>query len=116
MPAGDGTGPLGMGPRTGRGAGFCAGYNMAGYANPIPGQRASWGVGRGFFGRGRGHRHWFYATGLPLWARHPFYGAPAMVIAPEQELNYLKDQAEYLATSMEEIQKRIQELEAKAKK
>ncbi|HHY29594.1 MAG TPA: DUF5320 domain-containing protein, partial [Syntrophaceticus sp.] len=25
MPRGDGSGPMGMGPRTGRGEGFCAG-------------------------------------------------------------------------------------------
>lgn len=31
MPGGDRTGPLGMGPLTGRGAGLCAGYGMRGY-------------------------------------------------------------------------------------
>ncbi|HHT94051.1 MAG TPA: DUF5320 domain-containing protein [Clostridiaceae bacterium] len=31
MPRGDGTGPLGMGPMSGRGLGFCAGYNTPGY-------------------------------------------------------------------------------------
>ena len=35
MPRGDGTGPMGMGPMTGRGAGFCAGFAVPGYANPI---------------------------------------------------------------------------------
>jgi len=34
MPAGDRTGPLGQGPMTGRGAGFCAGFGVGGYANP----------------------------------------------------------------------------------
>ena len=34
MPRGDGTGPAGMGPMTGRAAGYCAGYNMPGYMNP----------------------------------------------------------------------------------
>jgi len=33
MPRGDGTGPQGFGPMTGRGAGFCAGYEVAGFAN-----------------------------------------------------------------------------------
>ncbi|MGB9888435.1 MAG: DUF5320 domain-containing protein [Anaerolineae bacterium] len=41
MPAGDRTGPMGMGPMTGRRAGYCAGY-----ANPGP--------GRGFWGRDGG--------------------------------------------------------------
>ncbi len=44
MPYGDGTGPLGMGPMTGRAAGYCAGYTAPGFANP------NWGGGY----RGRG--------------------------------------------------------------
>ena len=34
MPGGDGTGPWGLGPMTGRGAGFCAGFNVPGFMNP----------------------------------------------------------------------------------
>jgi len=85
MPFGDGTGPAGMGPMTGRGAGFCAGYPMPGRMNPggFAGRRAlpysppMYGVGAGYaagrfgwfgrwlrggfgwgrgFGRGRGRR------------------------------------------------------------
>ena len=37
MPRGDGTGPMGFGPMTGRAAGYCAGYSVPGYMNPIPG-------------------------------------------------------------------------------
>ena len=44
MPRGDGTGPQGMGPMTGRAAGYCAGYNAPGYANPIAGR--GFGAGR----------------------------------------------------------------------
>ncbi len=33
MPGGDRTGPWGMGPRTGRRAGFCSGYGMPGFMN-----------------------------------------------------------------------------------
>ena len=50
MPFGDGTGPRGMGPMTGRGAGYCAGFGMPGFANPIPGRR--------FLGLGLGRRRW----------------------------------------------------------
>jgi len=39
MPFGDGTGPRGMGPMTGRGAGYCAGFGQPGIANPILGRR-----------------------------------------------------------------------------
>ena len=37
MPRGDRTGPMGMGPMTGRAAGYCAGYGVPGYANPTTG-------------------------------------------------------------------------------
>ena len=47
---------MGMGPMTGRGAGYCAGYPVPGYMNPMPGGGGC-GRGRGFgrgFGRGWG--------------------------------------------------------------
>ena len=40
MPGGDRTGPAGFGPMTGRAAGYCAGYTVPGYMNPIPGRTA----------------------------------------------------------------------------
>ena len=40
MPRGDGSGPAGMGPMTGRAAGYCAGYPMPGYVNPYGGRFA----------------------------------------------------------------------------
>jgi hypothetical protein len=52
MPRGDSTGPMGMGPMTGRGAGYCAGYNMPGYFNNATGRNFGMGSGRGFAGRG----------------------------------------------------------------
>ena len=114
MPGGDGTGPQGMGPMTGRAAGFCAGYPVPGYANPVG--------GRGFFGRGRGGgRGWrnrYYATGLPGWARAgydwpaAYSGAPfASGLTAQQELDALKGQAEYLGDTLDGIKKRIEELE-----
>lgn len=33
MPRGDRTGPDGQGPRTGRGMGFCNGFNIPGFQN-----------------------------------------------------------------------------------
>ena len=61
MPFGDGTGPRGLGPVTGRGAGFCAGYAAPGCANVWP----RWAFGGG----GRGWRNRYYATGLTGWQR-----------------------------------------------
>jgi hypothetical protein len=124
MPAGDGTGPMGMGPMTGRGAGYCGGYDAPG--------RSNWGPGRRFYGRGRrggygpppmygragggrGWRHWYHATGLPRWARWgnppawdqgPEYGPPPR----EQEIEMLKDQAEWLREQLEAINLRMDEL------
>lgn len=138
MPRGDGTGPAGMGPMTGRAAGFCAGYPVPGFMNPVGG-RGFWGRGRGrgFWGRGggRGWRNWYYATGLPGWAQagwgYPWWGAaagpyaapyagygsgPAPQVTAEQELAGLKEQAEYFQGAMEDIQKRITELEREGDK
>jgi len=131
MPRGDGTGPGGMGPMTGRGMGFCAGYNTPGYTNPGFGRGMGFGAGRGFGGGGRGRRNWFYATGMPGWSRAaqglPAWGAPGYAapgygvgapfqadVAPEQELEALKEQSEYLKGSLDEIAKRIKELEDSA--
>jgi len=44
MPRGDGTGPAGMGPMTGRAAGYCAGNSGPGFTNPFP-WRALWHYG-----------------------------------------------------------------------
>lgn len=50
MPFGDGTGPAGMGPMTGRAAGFCAGFPMPGYMNPVVGRAGFYGPGAPAFG------------------------------------------------------------------
>jgi hypothetical protein len=59
MPRGNRTGPTGMVPMAGRATGYCAGYQIPGYANPVLG-RSWFGFGRGW-GRGHGHgwRYWY---------------------------------------------------------
>ncbi len=126
MPAGDGSGPRGMGSRTGRAAGFCAGYAQPGYTNPVVGRGGGFGFGRGFarvFCRGlglgfRGGRRggWGVGTGQAP------YGAPAIPYAagipaaygagltPAQEVDALKGQAEYFTNALEGIKQRIAEL------
>jgi len=55
MPLGDGTGPAGAGPMTGRAAGFCAGYPVPGYMNPVGGRAGFYGAavtGLGPYGAG----------------------------------------------------------------
>ena len=73
MPRGDRTGPMGHGPMTGRGAGYCAGFDTPGFMNT--GSRAGMGLRRGAGGRGgHGYRHRnvYYATGLPGWMRYGY--------------------------------------------
>lgn len=54
MPRGDGTGPMGMGPMTGRAAGYCTGSGVPGFANPVPRQGLGFRRGYGSFARGAG--------------------------------------------------------------
>ena len=109
-----------MGPMTGRGAGFCAGF-------PVPGS-LNMGLGRGGFGRGRGRgwRNWHYATGLTGWQRAAMgwpawgVGASSMPLTPtppsrEQEVEMLRQQAQNLSGALDEVTKRLDELESKAK-
>jgi len=105
---------------TGRGAGFCAGYAVPGYANGgFGGPGGFWGWGRGGGpGGGRGRRNRFYATGLTGWQRAAGvapYGAAAQPMsepAPAQQVDALKAQAEYFEDALEQIRSRIQDLES----
>jgi hypothetical protein len=106
MPGGDRTGPRGRGPMTGRGVGYCGGYERPGFTSPVSG----YGMRFGGWGGGRGWRHWYYATGLPAWARPEH---PAPVQAAEQELAGLRNEAEWLKDQLEAINQRIEGLEKK---
>jgi hypothetical protein len=109
MPRGDRTGPAGTGPMTGRGAGYCAGYDMPGYANPVPGRGFGTGPG-GAWGRGHRWRNWYHATGLRGWAR--FGGGPyAAPPTREDEVTSLKAQAGWLKQQLEAVQASLAELE-----
>ncbi|HSQ76245.1 MAG TPA: DUF5320 domain-containing protein [Bacteroidota bacterium] len=118
MPGGDRTGPLGMGPRTGRAAGYCGGFGMAGYANSLPGRGFGMGFGRGrgargggFGGGGRGWRNMFYATGLPGWMRQGNFADPYQKPDPELEKQMLKNQAQTLQSELDSIKKRLGEID-----
>ena len=122
MPRGDRTGPNGMGPMTGRAAGYCAGYSTPGFMNPGGGRgmgmargfRGGGGGGRGF-GRGFGYQYpvnaGYYPNVAPA-AQYPVAGEP--VYDSGQELEMLKNQAEYMKSSLENIKQRIEDLESKA--
>ncbi|HUU45101.1 MAG TPA: DUF5320 domain-containing protein [Acidobacteriota bacterium] len=118
MPRGDRTGPLGQGPMSGRGAGYCAGAPVPGYANPAwGGFGRGGGLGRGG-GRGQRHRNWYYATGLPGWARNrggaPLgmpYVPPTMPSEAPDEAVILKQQADYHESVLKDIRQRLAGLE-----
>ena len=120
MPRGDGTGPQGMGSMTGRAMGFCAGYAQPGYASPGFGAGTGLGFGRGFRGGGWGRRNMYYATGLPGWARYGAvprgYAVPP--VAPqwsaENEAAALKQEAEMLEASLNNIKQRLDQLAGEA--
>lgn len=103
MPRGDRTGPRGAGPRTGRGLGYCGGYETPEFADPAFGRGLGWGRGRG---GGFGWRHRFFANELPGW-RYSRYTPPTK----EETLSTLKAEADWLKDQLENIHKHIDELE-----
>lgn len=113
MPRGNGTGPMGMGPMTGRGAGYCAGFGVPGFINPqVGGRGAGYGFGRGLgggfgcgagFGFGRGFGRGAAAWGVPV--------APAAPLAPDQERTVLRNQLAGLEQTVADLRQRLTELE-----
>jgi len=113
MPAGNGTGPMGAGPMTGRAAGYCAGHTVPGHANPVAvgGFRLRQGCG-GQVGRGRGMGMGFRG-GRQCGGRYGMQPVAApSAPAPEQEHAMLKTQAQNLESALADIQKRLTELES----
>jgi hypothetical protein len=91
-----------MGPMTGRQAGYCAGYNMPGYANPIGGRGRGF-RNRAFPGRGLGFR--------PYGNPYPYpYQAPVQR-DPEAERQALSQQAEMLKRELEMVDRQLSELD-----
>jgi hypothetical protein len=139
MPGFDGTGPRGMGPMTGGGRGFCSPWGIgaafrSGMVPPYP--QAPYPFYRGYapYGSPGGVPYYgepAYSPGMQAgqapypyyggaWAA-PSYGGPAVApgatpFAPqmtrEQELDFLKSQAQAAKGQLGEIEARISELEA----
>ena len=76
--------------------------------------------------RGKVHRNFYYATGLPGYARfsmglpawgnagyspYPGNPFPEQDIDPKQETEFLKSQSEFLSQQLSDIQERLSELE-----
>lgn len=111
MPRGDRTGPMGMGPMTGRGTGFCGGFGAPGFMNAVPGRGGMGfgrGRGRGFGMMGMGWRHgWAFQTAQ--------VASQPVSYQPVDELLLLKNQAKYFGEALQSINSRISELEAETK-
>ncbi|MGI6128617.1 MAG: DUF5320 domain-containing protein [bacterium] len=106
MPYGDGTGPAGMGPLTGRRMGFCAGNVAPGYANPM--RPCGWGMGfgRGGYGRRIGARMWPGYVG-PFQRARQFFAA-----GPVSEKEILTAQASFLEENLTAVRERLDALKA----
>jgi len=115
MPTGDRTGPWGLGPRTGRGRGYCSGFQAPGFMFPGPGLGfyRDFGFGRGF-GRGMG-----LGRGRGFWRSRfdGFWGYPYFPLTPsppqpgrEDEAAWLADQAKILEQQLLQVQERLTEL------
>ena len=124
MPGGDRTGPAGLGSRTGRGLGYCAGYDSPGYTKG-PGGGAAWGAGRrGYFpygkgmawgrgGRGWGGRGGYFRGGRAgIFYNAPMFPVPAE-LTEEQELQALKQDKDYLESELNALQNALQDVSKK---
>jgi len=114
MPAGDQTGPTGMGPRTGRAAGYCSGSDVPGFANVTDclGRRGRGSGGRGR--RGNRRRNRFSAAG-PMGVERVSRSRSTDEVAPvpppssisDDELETLDEQLVAAEASIEKLQHRI---------
>lgn len=127
MPRGDGTGPMGMGSMTGRGAGFCAGHPVAGFMNPVPGfgmgmrhgggRGCGLGRGRGR-GAGRGFRHGAQAMAGAGWiggdTGQAVAGAVPNAAPVVGEAEVLRARERALQDSLEAVRGRLSALDAES--
>ncbi len=97
MPSGDGTGPAGQGSITGRGMGFCTGFNSPGFANN------EFGRGRGI-GFKRGRR---FARRIRTMQVMPIQ-QPA-VITKEQEKQFLEEELKTIEEEKKQIAEKLKE-------
>ncbi|MBN1382926.1 MAG: DUF5320 domain-containing protein [Deltaproteobacteria bacterium] len=103
MPRGNRTGPIGAGPRTGRGAAFCSGYDIPGFVHVAPVR---------FFGRGWGER--FFARGMGGWARGfwPSRFFSSSVQNPDMEIDQLKQEVSFLERTISDLKSRMDDLKS----
>ena len=106
MPGGNGTGPLGEGPMTGRAAGSCVGNKVAGFSNSNGMSNFGGGRGRGCgrgMGRGLGYRKRFI--------QNQNWNGPVM--DKEQEEQYITNEINSLNGTLNALKKRLDEIKEK---
>lgn len=100
MPRGDRTGPDGFGPMTGRGTGFCNGFDRPGYMNA--GRRLGRSFSRGFRGSNRqGFRNQEFFN-------YPNYPTPQYSVKDEEK--YLESEMDALKNELKAMEARLSEL------
>jgi len=119
MPGHDGTGPMGQGPRTGGGFGWCPPVGDPRMFPPVYGVGRGgipWGGGRGRnWGGGRGFGWGYsapYAQSFPGW----YYRAQAPGTGQADEASFLKDRIQDLEDELKSVKERLQEVETPAEK
>ncbi len=125
MPRGDKTGPMGAGAMTGRGEGFCAGNDVPGYMSQSFGRNfgRGRGLGRGFgggFGRGfqggRHHNQFFAGRPARMYPRNftpPVPTEEFVAASQQEELSYLKEEAQYLKGALKNIELQMSKIQQK---
>lgn len=105
MPRGDRTGPEGFGPMSGRGLGYCNGYESPGYTKGIPRGGRGYGRGRGF-GRGPG-----YGRGNYGWYDRG-YSNPEPAIPTASEKTLIENEIKVVKEHLKNLKKRLTEIKS----
>lgn len=109
MPFGDRTGPLGYGPRTGRGLGFCSGYRVQGSLNPVGSYCG--------YGRRPVLERVLLWNPFNYWATNPYnpasYSTTNRQYSVDEEKEALIFQSKALEEELKSIKERLVELENK---
>lgn len=111
MPGGDRTGPNGMGPMTGRGAGYCGGWARPGWSNRFGG----WGGG--FYGGRRGggfgfrNRGWGYGYGPGYMPPYDVANAPTAA----DEKQWMQERTRQLESELEALRRRMETMETETR-
>lgn len=105
---------------TGRGFGYCAGYDTPGFTKGVPRGGGGFGRGRGYGrGFGRGRRWRYYPPGppepyyRPRYQPEPYYPPERAEPTEEQresEEAYLKDAVQRIEEELAGLRERIEEL------